>query len=85
MDVKLIQARVTAITTKLNLKLQLIILHGEVADRTLNTDPWPTPGPIGTSAREFAIFDCCAGLFTKLSLVHLALPTLSARGPCVTR
>ena len=72
MDVELVQARVIAITSELNLKLQLVTSHGELTNWTHGTHPWPSPCPVGTSAREFAISQCHAGLLAEVFLVHLA-------------
>ena len=81
----LVQARIVAITGELNLELQFVMSHGEVTDCAQGTDPWPSPRAVGTSARDFAISQCRAGLLAENLLFHLATPAGSALRACVMR
>src|SRR5436309_933337 len=76
-DVELIEPRIVAITSKLNLELQLTAPDRKITHRTRCIDTWPAPCAIRESGRELPCLDHCSGFLAESS--RLAFGGLQTR------
>src|SRR4029453_8095250 len=68
-DVELVEPRIVAVTSELNLELQLVALHGKATDGTESADTRPAPRAVRTAGREFPSLDHCSGFLAEDLLV----------------
>src|SRR5216683_3342818 len=87
---KLVQSWVVAVAGELDLELQFILLHRQLAHRAGGADARPAPGAIRPSGWEFSIANYCSGFLAEDCFVrHLGLsegpaPQRDLRGaPCL--
>src|SRR5216683_5716529 len=62
---KLVQSWVVAVAGELDLELQFILLHRQLAHRAGGADAWTAPGAIRPSGWEFSIANYHPGLFAE--------------------
>jgi hypothetical protein len=67
MDVELVEAWVVAVTSELDLELQLVTLDGKPTDGTGRADARPAPGTVRPSGRKFPRLDDCSRLDAWIS------------------
>src|SRR2546429_2835928 len=73
---ELVQSWAVAVMGELDLELQFILLHRQLAHGAESADAWTAPGAIRPPGWEFSIADCCSGLLAKDCFVrHLRLRT----------
>jgi hypothetical protein len=68
-DVKLVEARVVAVTSELNLEFQLVALHGKATDAAGGTNTGTAPGAVRFPGRDFPGAECFSSLFTFAGFV----------------
>jgi hypothetical protein len=62
-DVELVQTRVLAVMSELDLEFHLVASHGPAAYRTLSADARPAPCAVGSAVGELPVLDDFSGFF----------------------
>ena len=79
MDVEVVQSWRVAITGELDLEFQLVLRHGELAERAGSPDPRATPRVDWLAAGQLPTSKGFSRFFAKQRFVrHLATPILTA-------